>query len=131
MNRPAAAAALDRILAAQEQAPRGPVREGIFALWLVARVAWDAGAAPDGVDRAGRRRVALLRRRLTSLTVPLPLGRGIAAALGHLEEAAPASARIALSQLVAPVLETLGPELAEAIAVLARELHTHPQGGPP
>jgi hypothetical protein len=115
--------AFDRLLELQEQFERGPKREGAFAVWLLARVAHDIGAGPAEVDRGTRRRLALLDRRLAPLAVSRPLARGITAALAHLQEATPAAARIALSQLVAPAREALGGDAGEAIAVLARDVH--------
>jgi hypothetical protein len=125
------AAALELLLAAQETAPRGPKREGVFALWLVARVALDIGTSAAPLDRSERRRLALLAKRLAPLAVPRPLARGLAAALGHLDEGTPRGARIALSQLVAPSHEALGSDIGEALAVLARHLHTPHHGGTP
>ena len=117
------AQALDALLDLQERLPRGPKREGAFALWLVARVAWEVGSEGDAIDRADRRRIALLDKRLAPLAVPRPLARGLATALGHLHDGTPTAARIALSQMVAPAREAIGPEAGEAIAVLARDLH--------
>jgi hypothetical protein len=121
--------ALDALLALQEQLPRGPKREGAFALWLVARVAWEVGTQGEEADRADRRRITLLEKRLTPLAMPRPLARGLAASIGHLQDGTAAAARIALSQLVAPAREAIGPEAGEAIALLARDLHGTRSGG--
>ncbi len=121
--------ALDTLLELQERLQRGPKREGVFALWLVARVAWDVGSASEDADRADRRRIALLDKRLAPLAVPRPLARGLATALTHLHDGTPAAARIALSQLVAPAREAIGPEAGEAIALLVRDLHAARSGG--
>lgn len=121
--------ALDALLELQERLQRGPKREGAFALWLVARVAWDVGNGPEEADRAERRRIALLERRLAPLAVPRPLARGLATALDHLLDGTPAAARIALSQLVAPAREAIGPEAGEALALLARDLHAARSSG--
>lgn len=118
-----AARALDTLLELQERLQRGPRREGAFALWLVGRVAWEVGAEEGDADRSDRRRIALLEKRLAPLAVPRPLARGLATALGHLHDGTGASARIALSQLVAPAREAIGQEAGEAIALLARDLH--------
>lgn len=105
------------LLELQQRLERGPKREGAFALWLIVRVALDLGLVYAAVhDKGDRRRVALLGARLAPLTVPRPLARGLAAALGHLEEATPAAARVALAQLVAPARDALGAEAAEAVA---------------
>ena len=125
----AANPALDALLELQERLQRGPKREGAFALWLVARVAWDVGNGGEEAARAERRRVALLERRLAPLAVPRPLARGLATALDHLRDCTPAAARIALSQLVAPAREAIGPEAGEALALLARDLHAARGGG--
>jgi hypothetical protein len=115
--------ALDALLELQERLPRGPKREGAFALWLVARVAWEVGAEGEDADRSDRRRIALLDKRLAPLAVPRPLARGLATAIGHLQEGTPTAARIALSQLVAPAREAIGIDAGEALALLARDLH--------
>lgn len=123
-----ASQALDILLELQERLPRGPKREGAFALWLVARVAWEVGVEGVDADRADRRRIALLDRRLAPLAVPRPLARGLATAIGHLQEGSQSAARIALSQLVAPARETIGIDAGEALAVLARDLHGASKG---
>jgi hypothetical protein len=123
--------ALDSLLAQQELLPRGPRREGTFAVWLLARVALDIGSGPTSTDRAERRRLALLERRLAPLAVPRPLARGLTTAMTHLTEGTPRAARVALSQLVAPTRDALGTEAGEAVAILARELHDLQQGGTP
>jgi hypothetical protein len=105
------------LLDLQQRLERGPKREGAFALWLMVRVALDLGVVPIGAgDKGDRRRVTLLAARLAPLTVPRPRAPGLAAALGHLEEATPAAARVALAQLVAPARDALGAEAAEAVA---------------
>ncbi|MGH7559772.1 MAG: hypothetical protein ACRENB_02000 [Gemmatimonadales bacterium] len=102
------------------EAPRGPRREGAFALWLVVRLAEDLLLAPPQPDRAARRRAAALGQRLSSLTLPAPLRRALGAAVAALEEPKPGVAPIVLQQLVAPARETLGPEAADALAKAAR-----------
>ena len=104
------------LLDLQQRLERGPKREGAFALWLTARVAVDLGLSSAAPDKGARRRVVLLAQRLAPLTVPRPLARGLTAALGHLEDATPAAARVALAQLVAPARDALGAEAAEAVA---------------
>lgn len=104
------------LLELQQRLERGPKREGAFALWLTARVALDLGLRGAPADKGARRRVVLLAQRLAPLTVPRPLARGLAAALGHLEDATPSAARVALAQLVAPARDALGTEAAEAVA---------------
>ena len=104
------------LLDLQQRLERGPKREGAFALWLTARVAVDLGLSSAAPDKGARRRVVLLAQRLAPLTVPRPLARGLTAALGHLEDATPSAARVALAQLVAPARDALGAEAAEAVA---------------
>ncbi|HET9066392.1 MAG TPA: hypothetical protein VFN22_11285 [Gemmatimonadales bacterium] len=125
------AEALATLLRTQEALPRGPKREGVFALWLFARVALEIGESADGMDRSDRKRCTLLGRRLAPLAVPRPLGRGLTGALGILEAGTPQSARVALSQLVAPARDSIDHDVGEAVAVLARHLHTHQSGATP
>ncbi len=113
---------LDRLLLLQARLERGPRREGAFALWLVGRVALDIGHRESGEERIDRRRVELLGQRLGSLALPRPLARGIAGALPYLQEATPAGARIALSQLTAPARDSLGEEAGDALAAMVRSI---------
>lgn len=99
-----------------ESEPRGPRQNGVFAVWLVARAA-AALIPPDPVGARGHvRRLEELERRLSSLSVPAPLGRGLRSALAHLRDATPAGAALALRQLVAPARETVGTRTADALA---------------
>lgn len=103
---------------------RGPRRDGVFALWLTVRVALDLGLTPPLPERAHRRRVSALERRLASLTLPAPLRRALTAAMPQLQGGDLASAAMALTQLVAPVRDTLGAEAADPIALAARVART-------
>ncbi|HLG05122.1 MAG TPA: hypothetical protein VI383_03150, partial [Gemmatimonadales bacterium] len=67
--------------------PRGPRRDGAFALWLIVRAAEDLLLVPPIGERAHRRRVTALERRITSLAVPAPLRRALTAALAELSRA--------------------------------------------
>ena len=100
---------------------RGPKRGGIFALWLTVRVAQDLLLDPPPADRAQRRRVQALERRLSSLTMPPPLRRALGAALSQLRDARPEAAAQVLSQLVAPARDAGGPEVGEAVALAAKQ----------
>jgi hypothetical protein len=112
-----AATALLRLLAGTA---RGPRREGIFALWLTVRVAQDLLHDTPPSERAHRRRLQALEHRLSSLTIPPPLRRALAAAIGQLREVQPETAAQVLSQLVAPARDTGGAEAGEALAQAAR-----------
>jgi len=103
---------------------RGSRRDGIYALWLTVRVALDCFLAPPLPERAVKRRVAALERRLASLTLPAPLRRALAATVSEMREAEPASTALALAQLVAPARETLGADAGDAIAQAARVART-------
>jgi hypothetical protein len=109
------------LLSLLPQTGRGPKRGGIFALWLTLRVAQDLLLDPPPLERAHRRRVQALEQRLSSLTMPPPLRRALAAALSQLREGKPEVAAQVLSQLVAPAREAGGVEAGEAIALAARE----------
>ena len=102
------------------QTGRGPRREGIFALWLTVRVTQDLLRDPPPAERAHRRRLQALEQRLSSLTMPPPLRRALAAAMNQLREARPETAVQVLSQLVAPAREAGGPEAGDALAQAAR-----------
>ena len=99
---------------------RGPKREGIYALWLLLRVAQDLLLEPPLAERAVRRRLLSLETRFSSLTVPPPLRRALTAALAQLREGGGRSVPVVLSNLVAPARETAGSEAAEAIHRAAR-----------
>jgi hypothetical protein len=109
------------LLSLLPQTGRGPKRGGIFALWLTLRVAQDLLLDPPPVERAHRRRVQALEQRLSSLTMPPPLRRALAAAVAQLREGRPETAAQVLSQLVAPARETGGAEAGEALALAARQ----------
>jgi hypothetical protein len=109
--------ALLRVLASSA---RGPRREGAFAVWLTVRVAGDLILGPSSVERMHRRRLQALERRLSSLTLPATLRRALTDALVVLRSGTPNDARMALSQLVTPVRETIGVEAAEAVRRMAR-----------
>ncbi|MGH7583899.1 MAG: hypothetical protein ACREL5_11805, partial [Gemmatimonadales bacterium] len=79
--------------------------------------------------KADRRRVALAGQRLSQLVVPRTLSRGLAAALGHLEDATPAAAVVALTQLVAPARETLGDDAGDAVAAAAHTIRERGERG--
>jgi hypothetical protein len=102
------------------QTGRGPRREGIFALWLTVRVAQDLLRDSPPAERAHRRRIQALEQRLSSLTMPPPLRRALAAALSQLREPRPETAAQVLSQLVAPAREAGGAEAGDALAQAAR-----------
>jgi hypothetical protein len=114
---PAASALLDLL----PQTGRGPKRGGLFALWLTLRVAQDLLLEPPIQERAQRRRVQALERRLSSLTMPPPLRRALVAALAQLREVKREAVPQVLSQLVAPARETGGAEAGEAIARAAKD----------
>jgi hypothetical protein len=110
---PAATELVDQLA----RAMRGPRRDGIFALWLTVRVAQDLLLDPPLVERAHRRRVASLERRLSSLTMPPPLRRALAGALAQLKDARPETAALVLAQLIAPARETIGKEAGDTVRV--------------
>ena len=112
-----AATALLELLA---RTARGPRREGVFALWLTVRVTQDLLLDAPPPERVYRRRLAALEKRLSSLTVPPPLRRALAAAILQLRDARPATAPSVLSQLAAPARESAGPEAGEALVQAAK-----------
>jgi hypothetical protein len=109
------------LLSLLSQTARGPKRGGLFALWLTLRVAQDLLLDPPPQEKVHRRRVQALEQRLSSLTMPPPLRRALAAAVGQLRDGHPETAAQVLSQLVAPARETGGAEAGEALAVAAKQ----------
>jgi hypothetical protein len=111
--------ATSALVALLPQTGRGPRREGIFALWLTVRIAQDL-LRESPAERAHKRRLQALEQRLSSLTLPPPLRRALAAAISHLRDARPETAAQVLSQLVAPAREAGGAEAGDAVAQAAR-----------
>jgi hypothetical protein len=109
------------LLSLLTQTGRGPKRGGLFALWLTLRVTQDLLLNPPPLERAHRRRVQALERRLSSLTMPPPLRRALAAAVKELREVRADSVPQVLSQLVAPARETGGAEAGEAVALAVKQ----------
>jgi hypothetical protein len=116
------------LLALLPQIGRGPRQGGIFALWLTVRVAQDLLLDPPPPERGQRRRVQALERRLSSLTMPPPLRRALAAATSQLRDAQPETAAQVLSQLVAPARESGGTEAGDAVAMAARQARKRVNG---
>jgi hypothetical protein len=109
--------ALERLLA---DAPRGPTRDGLFAVWLTARVTIDLQLDPPLAERALRRRLDQLEARVSKLRIAAPLRRALLGIHGQLRERGARSVAMTLSQLVAPVKESLGDRAAESLARAAR-----------
>jgi hypothetical protein len=108
-----------RLVTALAAEARGPRRNGIFAVWLFARVA-EGILPPDPLSpKAHRGRVDALQRRLSSIAVPAPLRRALAGSLRLVSEGTPQAAATALAQLVAPAAETLGAVAGDALAQAA------------
>jgi len=103
------------ILQALASAERGPRRDGTFAIWLIVRVASDIALETEWAERAHRRRLQALERRLTSLSLSPSLRRALAGALLQFRDPKPENALGALVQLVAPARDSLGTEVAEAL----------------
>jgi hypothetical protein len=102
------------------ETPRGPRREGVFALWLLLRVAEDLLLVPPPPERGTRRRVAALEQRLSSLSLPAPLRRALVSALSELKEPRRERVGQVLLLLVAPAREALGTEASDVMARAAR-----------
>ena len=99
-------------------AARGPQRNGLFALWLFVHFC-DGMLPPHRIsDRANRRRLDSLKRRLSSLSLSPPLRRALSGSLRELEVG---TAEAVLRQLVAPVREVLGARTADAVSLAAQQ----------
>ncbi|MDH4045479.1 MAG: hypothetical protein OEW06_13575 [Gemmatimonadota bacterium] len=118
-----------QLLTALAAEARGPKRNGLFALWLVARTA-EAILPPDAVElRSHRRRVELLQRRLSSVSVPTALRRALPAAFRHIADGTPRAAALALHQLVAPTREAVSPHAADVLGAAAARARRHATDG--
>jgi hypothetical protein len=124
MSHPALPAADAAFAAALAESPRGPDRDGAFALWLVVRAALGA-ALLQPPARQGERLKAVAAR-LRSLNPAAPLRRSLAAAIEGLQADGHGSSAIVLSHLVAPTAECLGRRLAEAVQSAARAARIKP-----
>lgn len=116
----------DPLLEILAASARGPRREGLFAVWLTTRVALDQGLQPPLPERAQRRRIEALERRLARLSLSPPLKRALAGTLAMLRDPGTRPAAMALQQLTAPVRETLGEEAGEVLAKAARAAKAAP-----
>lgn len=105
-------------------APRGPRRQQLFAVWLAARVIQGIATEAWAPSGAHQKRVAALADRLKSLSLPAPTRRALNAAIQDLAELTPEAARLAASRLVAPVREAIGADGVEAIRCSAAGLST-------
>ncbi len=96
------------------EARRGPRRDTLFGLWLALRVIQDLPAA-DAVDRPYRRRVAMLAKRLSSLTMVPGIKRALLGVVAELETANRNHGHALLAQLATAVRDSLGAETAEVL----------------
>ncbi len=95
---------------------RGPRRGGLFALWLVLRVAMTLCGPSVPGERSRKRHLTALERRLSSLPMSQGARRALQAALVELRDGTPEAAATALRQLVAPAVDLAGPEAGKAMA---------------
>jgi len=99
---------------------RGPKRNGLFALWLFVRTC-DGMLPPESLsEKANRRRLDGLKRRLSSLSLPPSLRRALTGGLRELESGTGEAAAFGLRQMVAPVRDVLGSKLADSVLQAAR-----------
>lgn len=103
-------------------APRGPRRDGLFALWLVLHVAEDLHLAFGAAERPYRRRVGLLEQRISSLALPAALKRDLARVIEGLKTSAAAPAGPLLAGLVGATRDGVGPDAADLVQKAARSL---------
>ncbi len=118
-----------RLMEELAAAPRGPRRNGWFALWLVLRVSSDRSGAEVVSPRAHERRCDALERRLRTVSLPAPLRRSLPTVLLHLRANDPTDSVEALRAWRQPVRESLG---TAAVAFLDAAMTRHdPTGGTP
>jgi hypothetical protein len=109
-----------RLTEAMAESARGPRRNGLFALWLFLGSCGHLFPPNRVSERAHRRRLQALEKRLRSLLLPRPLERALRGGIQRLGGGTERSACIALRMLVTPVRETLGWDAAEAVARAAQ-----------
>ncbi len=126
MSHPALPAADAAFAAALAESPRGPSRDGAFALWLVVRAALGA-APPLGPPARQAERLRAVAARLRSLNPPPPLRRSLTAAIQDLQATRGTPPAVVLSHLVAPTAETLGRRLGDAVAAASRAARGTPR----
>lgn len=119
MSHPALPLADADFATALAASPRGPERDGIFALWLVVRAALGA-ATPVAAPARHADRLKALARRIKSLNPPAPLRRSLTAAVADLLAPRGAAPGIVLAHLVAPTADCLPRRAADAVAAAAR-----------
>jgi hypothetical protein len=114
------ASAQDQLISDLQVTARGPKRNGLFAMWLFVR-SCDGMLPPDALsEKAHRRRLDGLKRRLSSLSLPTPLRRALTGGLRELEAGTGEAAAFGLHQMVAPVRDVMGSKLADSILQAAR-----------
>jgi hypothetical protein len=113
------------LIALVAEGDRGPMRDGLFAVWLTLRAAQGILPPQPLTLRNHRRRLMALDARLATLALPTPLRRALVAARQHLEPGTPNAAALVLTELVAPAREVLGPAAGDAVAVAARAARIH------
>ncbi len=104
------------LLGLLQHTARGPKRGGLFAMWLVLRVAMTLCGPTVPSERSRRRHLAALKRRLSSLSMSQGARRALQAALTQLQDGTPEAATIALRQLVAPAEDIAGTDAGKALA---------------
>ena len=103
-----------------QAAARGPKRNGLFAVWLFLR-ACDGMLPPNCLsDKAHRRRLDGLKSRMSSLSLPPSLRRALNGSLRELEVGTGEAAALGLRQMVAPVRDLWGSNLADSVLDAAR-----------
>lgn len=98
----------DELVSQLLYADRGPQRNGIFALWLVVNTCASILGDHHVQEKNHRKRIAALRKRMGSLSLPPLLRKAITSALHDLNHDSAAAATMALNQLAAPVRDSLG-----------------------
>ncbi len=104
------------LLGLLQHTARGPKRGGLFAMWLVLRVAMTLCGPTVPSERSRKRHLAALKRRLSSLSMSQGARRALQAALTQLQDGTPEAAATALRQLVAPAEDLGGLEVGKALA---------------
>lgn len=112
------------LIAQLSYSERGPQRNGVFALWLVVNTCTGILGNHSVQGKNQRKRVVALRKRLSSLSLPVPLRKAISVALHDLSPDSQGSASTALEQLVVSARETVNADCGKLIEAAAQRAAT-------
>lgn len=121
----------DQLVDLMSREGRGPRRHALFATWLTSRICLDMGTHPLVTERNARRRLAALRKRLGTLSLPVAFRRALHEIIEDLNTGTPGAPVSALDTLSRVVRDTLGDRPAAAIGLGVKHLRRRGTDGAP